>query len=233
MKLNGPSDISGTPGTRVIMDHSYRSVFARTMRELQQQATTDQMDLANFLEVSLTTVVNWLSGEKMPGLTRVVGLAKFYGLDPQQFLLEIHAASAPDPRIRRMGLQPEQDVLAAVLAHDLAANPSKGASWCGVMKEPDLTPRRAEVLTAFRHRPDGTLTYKEVRAVTGLPRAVVYLTLGEFVSAGWLSAERKPADPASNKQPCRCWRLTQAGDMRIKRDSGGAEHAPTGTSDGH
>lgn len=233
MTLNGPSDITSTPGTRVVMDHSYRSVFARTMRELQQQATTDLMELANFLEVSLTTVVNWLSGEKMPGLTRVVGLAKFYGLDPQRLLLEIHAASAPDPRIPRMGLQPRQDVLAAVLAHDLAAHPSKGASWCGVMKEPDLIPRRAEVLEAFSRRPDWTLTYKEVRAVTGLPRAAVVLTLGEFVSAGWLAVDRKPADPASSEQPCRCWRLTEAGDTRIKRDRGAAEHDPTGTSDGH
>lgn len=115
----------------MIRDHSYRSVFARTVRELQQQSTTDHMALANFLEVSRTTVVNWLRGEKMPGLTRVVGLAKFYDRDPQGLLLEIHADTIADPHLARMGLQPEQDVLTAVLAHDLAANPSKGASWWG------------------------------------------------------------------------------------------------------
>jgi len=113
----------------MITDHSYRSVFARTVRELQQRATTDHMDMANFLDVSRTTAVNWLSGEKMPGLTRIVGLAKFYGRDPQELLLSIHADSIADPRLGRMGLRPEQDVLAAVLAHDLAAHPSRGAAW--------------------------------------------------------------------------------------------------------
>ena len=63
--------------------------------------------------------------------------------------------------------------------------------------------------------------------------AVIYLTLGELVSAGWLSVDRKPVDLASSEQPSPYWRLAEAGDTRIKQKRGAAEHTPTGTSNGY
>ncbi|MFJ8965370.1 hypothetical protein ACIRG5_38895 [Lentzea sp. NPDC102401] len=113
----------------MISNRLYRSVYAETLRGLQSQVSTGEMAFANFMEVSRNTVVSWLQGDKMPGLTRSVRIARFYGRDPQELLLGIHAGSIADPRLARMELLPEHDVLKAVLAHDLAAYPSRGAAW--------------------------------------------------------------------------------------------------------
>ncbi|WP_394621325.1 helix-turn-helix domain-containing protein [Lentzea sp. JNUCC 0626] len=109
--------------------HSYRPTFARTLAAWQNKAPGTLDDLMVHMGVSRTTVVGWLSGEKMPGLARIVRLATYFDRDPEQALLDIATESLRDDRLDNMGLRPGQDVLDAVLAHDLAANWSNGTGW--------------------------------------------------------------------------------------------------------
>lgn len=84
------------------MNNNINKIFSENLRRLLNEKNATQLDLANYINVSNTTINNYVKGYNMPRMDKVDDIAKFFNVRREDLITEENQPTSPKERIIRL-----------------------------------------------------------------------------------------------------------------------------------
>lgn len=84
------------------MNNNINKIFSENLRRLLNKKNATQLDLANYINVSNTTINNYVKGYNMPRMDKVDDIAKFFNVRREDLITEENQPISPKERVIRL-----------------------------------------------------------------------------------------------------------------------------------
>ena len=84
------------------MNNNINKIFSENLRRLLNEKNATQLDLANYINVSNTTINNYVKGYNMPRMDKVDDIAKFFNVRREDLITEENQPTSPKERVIRL-----------------------------------------------------------------------------------------------------------------------------------
>lgn len=80
------------------MNNDINKIFSKNLRRLLNEKNATQLDLANYIGVSNTTINNYVKGYNMPRMDKVDDIAKFFNVRREDLIMEESESDRVTPK---------------------------------------------------------------------------------------------------------------------------------------